>query len=297
MKAWLYILTTGIIFGFGGLATKYMLDNGLDPVFGTGVMMAITALSSIPLYLRAGGVDGRGWRMAMLAGALNAGSPALLFNFGFERLPASINTLIISLGPVFTAITAHLVSQDDRFTRAKVVGLMSSVAGVGFLAGSLTSAPLSGLVFPLAGAALTGAALLLVKRVAVFYRPAATLTPMMAGAALVCVVLTALLNRWQAPTGVNWLIMVALGVTGVAAFGAVLAAAEIAPASQTSLSGYLIPLVGVIGGVLLFGEPFGWRLALGAALILTGVVLVGAQNREPRVGMPSLRGYQPTERN
>ncbi len=284
------------MFGVGGLATKYMLDNGLDPVFGTATMMTITALTSIPIYLRAGGVDGRGWRMALLAGALNAGSPALLFNFGFERLPASINTLIISLGPVFTAITAHLVSRDDRFTTAKVVGLMSSVAGVGFLAGSLTSAPLSGLVFPLVGAALTGAALLLVKRLATIYRPAATLTPMMTGAALVGLALTALLNRWQAPTGETWLILIALGTTGVVAFGAVLAASEIAPASQTALSGYLIPLVGVIGGVLLFNEPFGWRLALGAVLILGGVILVGLQNREPRVGRAVQQPYQPTER-
>lgn len=297
MKAWLYILTTGIVFGTGGLVSKHMIDNGLDPVFGTAVMMTITAIGSIPIYLRAGGVEARGWRMAMLAGALNGGGPAMLFNLGFESLPASVNTLIISLGPVFTALTAHWVAADDRFTRAKAVGLISSVTGVGFLAGSLSSSPVTGMAFALAGAAMQGASLLLVKRVATYFRPAATLTAMMTGAALAAFVVTAVTNRWQAPTSEMWLLMTLLGLSGVAAFGSILAVSEIAPASQASLSGYLIPMVGVLGGVILFNEPLGWRLALGAILILTGVVLVGRQNREPRFGMPRLRGYQPTERN
>ncbi|MGI8516734.1 MAG: EamA family transporter, partial [Acidimicrobiia bacterium] len=88
-------------------------------------------------------------------------------------------------------------------------------------------------------------------------------------------------NRWQAPTSAMWLLMTLLGLSGVAAFGSILAVSEIAPASQAALSGYLIPMVGVLGGVILFNEPLGWRLALGAVLILTGVVLVGRQNREP----------------
>ena len=297
MKAWLYILTTGIVFGTGGLVSKHMIDNGLDPVFGTAVMMTITAIGSIPIYLCAGGVEARGWRMAMLAGALNGGGPAMLFNLGFESLPASVNTLIISLGPVFTALTAHWVAADDRFTRAKAVGLISSVTGVGFLAGSLSSGPVTGMAFALAGAAMQGASLLLVKRVATYFRPAATLTAMMTGAALAAFVVTAVTNRWQAPTSAMWLLMTLLGLSGVAAFGSILAVSEIAPASQAALSGYLIPMVGVLGGVILFNEPLGWRLALGAILILTGVVLVGRQNREPRVGIRVQHGYQPTERN
>jgi drug/metabolite transporter (DMT)-like permease len=277
LKAWLYVITTGLIFGCGGLVSKQIIDEGLDPVFGTAVMMTITALCSIALYLRAGGVDARGWRLAMLAGALNAGLPAMLFNLGFEQLPASVNTLIISLGPVFTATTAHLVSHDDRFTAAKIVGLGASVAGVSFLAGSLTAAPIEAMALPLAGAALAGAGLLLVKRVSEIYRPAATLTPMMIGAAVAGWLATALFDRWQAAPAGHWLTMLILGAANVVAFGAVLAAAEIAPASQTSLSGYLIPLIGVVGGVWFFGEPLGWRLAIGGLLILSGVVLVGTR--------------------
>ena len=281
MKAWLYILTTGVIFGCGGVATKYAIESGLDPIFGTAVMMTITALGAVPLYLRAGGVDSRGWKMALVAGAVQGGAPALLFNLGFERLPASINTLLISLSPVFAALAAHRFSENDRFNLTKALGLGASVAGVGLLAGSLTAAPSAALLFPLAGAALSGIGFLLVKRVAAQYKPAATLLPMMVGAALVATIITALLNRWQAPSAGLWFIMAILGVTGVAAFGAILAASEIAPASQTALSGYLIPLLGVLGGILVFNEPFGWRLALGGILVLAGVVLVGVRQPTP----------------
>ena len=49
-------------------------------------------------------------------GAINAAVPALLLNIGFSRLPASLVTLTLALGPVFTALTAHLAFRDDRFS-------------------------------------------------------------------------------------------------------------------------------------------------------------------------------------
>jgi drug/metabolite transporter (DMT)-like permease len=281
VKAWFYIVTTGVLFGFGGLATKYVIEAGVDPVLTTALIMTITAVSSIPVYVRTGGVDRRGWTLGMLAGVAPAGGPAILFNLGFERLPASINTLIISLGPVFTAICAHYLLADDRFTSAKTIGLVSSVAGVGLLAGSLETATPAAMLLPLVGAAASGAGFLLVKKVASMYRPATTLFPMMAGAALTAMTATALTNRWEGVPARSWWVLVALGSTGVVAFGAILAAAEIAPASQTALSGYLIPIIGVLGGVLLYDEPFTWRLAAGALLVLAGVVLVGSKRANP----------------
>ena len=45
------------------------------------------------------------------AGVFSSLGPSLIFNVGFDRLPAGINTLLISLGPIFTAIVAHFVFQ------------------------------------------------------------------------------------------------------------------------------------------------------------------------------------------
>jgi drug/metabolite transporter (DMT)-like permease len=80
-------------------------------------------------------------------------------------------------------------------------------------------------------------------------------------------------------------LILALAITLAVAFFAVLGANEIAPASQASLFAYIIPLVGVLVGVLAFGEPFGWRLIAGSLLVLGGVVLVSLKRLQP---VPSL---------
>jgi len=294
MKAWLYIVTTGFAFGVGGLVTKYLVDDGLDPVLGTALMMGATVALTIPLHVRAGKLPAHGWRMAMLAGALNGGTGAVLINLGFEQLPASINTLVFALGPVFAALAAHYLGQNDRFSLTKAMGLGAAVVGVGFLAGSLRSASPAALAFPLVAAAVTGGSLVLVKRVSALYPPALTLTPLMAGAALFSLVLTAALGRFEGVAADHWPLIIFNGLTGIAGFGAILAATEIASASQTSLSGYLIPLIGVLGGVLLFDEPFGWRVFLGAVLVLSGILL--ATRTHPRAAIVVEQRLQPSEK-
>ncbi|MGH8928925.1 MAG: EamA family transporter, partial [Acidimicrobiia bacterium] len=102
------------------------------------------------------------WLEALALGGVNAAVPALLFNFGFNRLPASIVTLAMASGPVFTALTAHIAFHDDRFSGAKVTGLALSFSGVVLLAGlpadGGNGSPIA-FVVTLIGAALSGASL------------------------------------------------------------------------------------------------------------------------------------------
>lgn len=281
MRAWLYIITTGMVFGVGGPATKFLIDRGLDPVFLTGVIFTVTAIACVPIHLRVGNNTGRAWREAMLIGVFNAILPALFFNLGFSRLPVSINTVLISLGPVFTSVGAHFLAADDRFTSRKAAGLSMSLGGVALLAGLAPGGPISpmGLLYTISGSIIQGVSYLWVRKLAVKYRPLSTLAPMLAGAALAGLAAIPLVGEWASPNGVEWIWIVCLGVSNVLAFGSVLAANEIAPASQTSLFAYVIPVIGMLIGVTVFDEPFGLSLVLGAALVLAGLVLVGSRKQ------------------
>jgi drug/metabolite transporter (DMT)-like permease len=280
VKAWSYILTAGVLLGLGGPGTKWLIGRGLDPIFLTGVIFALAAGVSLLVHGRRERISGRGWWWAMAMGMVSGSGPAIFFNLGFQRLPVSITTLLISSGPVFTAITAHFLEKSDRFTRATAMGLLLCIGGVFLLAGSPSgSGSAAGIALTLTGAALSGSSLPFVKRMSMIHPPATTLAPMMTGGGLLGMSVLAATRSWEAPSPGQWGLILALAITLAIAFLAVLRANEIAPASQASLFAYIIPLVGVLVGVLAFGEPVGWRLIAGSFLVLGGVVLVGLKNR------------------
>jgi drug/metabolite transporter (DMT)-like permease len=290
VKAWSYIVAAGIIFGLGGPGTKFLIGQGLDPVFLTGVIFAIAATAALVLHRRFGPLPARGWWWAMLIGMVSGSGPAIFFNLGFQRLPVSITTVLISSGPIFTAVAAHYLGAADRFTLLKALGLFLSIGGVFLLAGSPAAAgSLQGIALTMTGAAVSGLSGPFVKRLAMFYGPATTLAPMMTGAGILGIATIAATRTWQAPTISQWGLILALAITLAMAFLSVLGANQLAPASQASLFAYIIPLVGVLLGVLAFDEAVGWRLITGSFLVLGGVVLVGftTEVREAKEdGMP-----------
>jgi drug/metabolite transporter (DMT)-like permease len=112
---------------------------------------------------------------------------------------------------------------------------------------------------------------------------------MQTGAAVVAITAASLTGHplWNLGAG-----SVELGILGLMGAGTILTyvtslkASELAPASRVGLMGYLVPVVGVLGGVLIFNETLTANLALGGLLILAGVTLVGRANRTVAVVPP-----------
>ncbi len=282
-NGWFYIIFTGVMFGTLGLCTKFLTTKGLDAFTCAAVPFSITAL--IALAIRPRNSTRVPWMEGIAMGAVNAAGPALMFNVGFSRLPASVVTLILALGPVFTALTAHFVFRDDRFTAVKAAGLGLSLTGVGLLAGlpSAGERPLFALILTLAGTALSGVSLVWVKRLANLHQPRLLLAPMMVGASLLSIVVATLLG--YAPWAVaiepaQWALMTVMGFGGLLTFLSSLKANELNPASRAGLMGYLVPIVGVTGGALVFSEPLTASLLIGGALVIAGVALVGITKRQ-----------------
>ena len=281
MKAWLLIVFTGVMFASLGLCTKFLTNRGVDPMICAAVPFGVSAPHCRDFPSRK---DPTPWREGLAMGAVNAATPALLFNIGFSRLPASLVTITLALGPVFTALAAHFAFRDDRFSRIKLAGLGLSFGGVALLAGLPTgSGRGSTLAFvaTLVGAALSGGTLVWVRRMATRHDPRTVLAPMQAGAAIVAVAAAAFVGHppWNLGTDTLELgILLAMGIGTVIPYMTSLKASELAPASRVGMMGYIVPLVGVGGGGLLFDEVLTPNLALGGLLILAGVTLVGRSN-------------------
>ena len=133
-SVWGFVAFTGISFGAGGLLVKKLTNDGIDAFTVTWVPFLFGGLIALIHGMVTKELRWSSVPAGILLGLFSSLGPSLIFNVGFDRLPAGINTLLISLGPIFTAIVAHFVFTDERFNLLKAFGLVAAYGGVTILA-------------------------------------------------------------------------------------------------------------------------------------------------------------------
>ncbi len=289
LGVWPLVILTGLVWGGGGLLSKGLIDAGVDSFAMTGFPFLIGGLLALVIARARGELRPSAVGPAVLLGAVNSSLPALLFNLGYETLSAGVVTLVLSLGPVFTAVAAHFAFSDERFRVEKAAGLTLAVAGVAFLAfspGGTERPSFRGILFVLAGALTSGLTAIWSRRFAVRHGARALIAPQLLAAGLLPISMAVALGRSLAPnggfSGRQLIVFVLIGV--VASYGgfrAVMLANETGTTGQVSVVAYVIPVVGVIGGVVFFGDAITTGIAIGGALILAGLAVVGSASGKP----------------
>jgi drug/metabolite transporter (DMT)-like permease len=242
---------------------------------GIGSLLVGLALSG-----RMAGSRPGDWRRGTVLGLVNMAGPTIFLTLAIEEIPASLNGLLVAIVPIATVLAAHLLVPGERFSTAALPGLMVALSGVAVLIGR--PGPVEGgslvlgVTWSLAGIGFAAVGGALSRRYALEIPVARLVVPQFVTATLVLLVLAVPAGGYPAyatMTAVEWAGLAWLGlISTTIPFFAFLRAIEIAPTAQVALIGYLIPLVGVAGGVLVLGEPVSLGLVLGGALILIGVV-------------------------
>ncbi|MFN3258589.1 MAG: DMT family transporter [Ilumatobacter sp.] len=288
LSVWAYVAFTGVVFGVGGLLAKGLIDDGVDAFTVTWFPFLVSGLIGMAAALVRKQLTAAAAGPAIVLGITASAGPALLFNIGFEDLPAGIVTLLISLGPVFTAVVAHFVFADERFNVVKASGLALAIVGVGVLAtGSIDGggSP-TRLAIVLIGALIAGTAAVLARRLVMQHGAAALIGPQMLTAGVVALALSPVLGRELAPEGgyETWhvLAMAGFGVSTYLGFRSMLIANQVGTTGQVSVIGYCVPVFGVIGGIFVFGDDLTLSLVLGGLLILVSVWVIAVGSR-PRL--------------
>ncbi len=231
----------------------------------------------------------RAWGPFVVIGIAGNVLPFVLINWSETRIDSGLAAILIGTMPIFTVLIAHRFTRDERLTRDKVTGIALGFAGLAVLVGSGALAGLGGDItaqLAVCAAAASYAA------TAVYSRRLARVSPeitaagsIIAGAAIALPLSLAIDRPWAlAPSGEALAAIAALAVlsTALAAviFFHLLASAG---ATFTALSNYLIPLSGVLWGVLFLSERPGLNALLALAMILGAVALV-------RPGPPKVAG-------
>jgi drug/metabolite transporter (DMT)-like permease len=282
-------LLLGLLASFWG-ASYLFIKLGLEDLSPAMVVFARTALAALVLLGVAarldamGGVRERLGPITVLALVQVAG-PFLLISAGEEHISSSLAGILVASAPIFTALLAIWIDQDERSHGLSLVGVVTGMVGVAVLlgvdAGGGTAAILGGLMVVLAGFGYAVGGFYLKRRLADL-QPAGVGAATMAISALVTLPV-ALATAPEAIPGAGAVAAVgALGVvgTGIAFWIFYTLIATVGPA-KASLVAYVAPGFAVVYGVTLLDERFTVGTAAGLALIVGGSWLA-AEGRLPK---------------
>lgn len=266
--------------------------SGLPPFTGVAVRFAIAGALLLALAPRLGVRLGRGRherRLWVVNGLLSFCTSYAVVYWAEQYIPSGLAAVLFATYPLFVAGLAHFLLPGERLGPVAVGGLLLGFAGVAVIfsddlallgGGQVRQAALVMLVSPLVSAVASVA----VKRWGADV-PALSLAAVpMLGTGFVMGALALAFERGRP---------VALDARSLAAllYLAVLGSAVTftiyywllarVRATQVALMSYLIPIVAVAVGALLFDEPLRPRLLAGSALVLLGLVAVN-RGRQPR---------------
>jgi drug/metabolite transporter (DMT)-like permease len=239
------------------------------------------AAAALLLYALAAGsmpkIRGR-WRSFLVLGFLNAAVPFSLISAAETHLTASLAAILNSTTVMFTAIVAA-VWMGDALTARKAIGIVLGIVGVSVLVG-WDPLPLNGIVL-LAVAAMLLASLSYALGATYAKQSFSGIPPVgmalgqLGGAVALLLPLAVVSLPERAPS-----IVVIFSMLGLAFLSTAVAyliyfrlIENVGPTSTVTVT-LLVPVFGLLFGVLLLEEPFGPGTLAGLGIILTSVVLI-----------------------
>jgi drug/metabolite transporter (DMT)-like permease len=253
------------------------------PVLGPSLLilartgLAALFLALLAIHLRQALDARRHWRHYLLLGLFNSALPFLLLAHAAQTLSASLLSILNASAPLWATAVGALWLRSLPAPKA-LVGMLLGVIGVGLLAGVETlgqpKASAQAIAAGLGAALSYGIASTYAKTAPAVGAFANAHGSMWAATLLVLPLAVAAPPLPAAPTLTVMLAVVALGIvcSGVAYLLYFRLIADIGAAQALTVT-YLIPLFGILWGVLFLDEAVGWHTLLGGVAILAGTGL------------------------
>ncbi len=279
----LLLLLLGTIWGTSYLFIKVIVAE--VPVF-TLVAGRLT-LATIILWgiLRAQGLSlprsRRMWGRYAVLGFLGMAVPYSLISWGEQYISSGLASLLQATTPIFTVILAHFLTDDERVTIAKIIGVVIGFVGVGFLIlPDLRQGLRANLLGQLAivGSSLcyAGAAIYIRSRLR-GQPPLVSTAGQLTMGTVYMLPASLLIDRPlglspSLPALASWIVLTVLGT--VVAYVIYFTIIERSSATFVTMVTYIIPINGLMLGALVLNESLDVTVLGSLVLILLGVLLV-----------------------
>ena len=282
-KALGVLLALGCIWGSSFLFIKVIVDETGPVEVATG-RLAIGALAILSfiafrrLAIRwTPGVLAKVGVLALLANI----APFALIAWGQEHIESGTASVLNSTMPIFTSVFAAAFLLEERFTPARLAGLLLGFLGVLVLTGKdvldVTDSSVLGQFAVIAAAACYGVGSVVSRTLLRSTDPISlSALQVTAGAFLSLPLLFAVTGTPDYTLSAEaWLSLLALGAGGTGvAYVAYLWLIDVTGSVRASLVTYIIPIVGLFLGWAVLDEGIGLNTLGGSALIIGGVAIV-----------------------
>jgi drug/metabolite transporter (DMT)-like permease len=257
------------------------------PVALIEVRVAIAAVVLV-IYVRAtqGSIGWQQhWRGYLFVGSVGMALPFVLIAQGLTAIDASTAAILNALSPLFATVVAALWIHE-RITAAKASGIALCLVGTVVLVG-WTPAPMSARQLVAAGCcvlatALYGYTIVFTKVKLGHARPMASAAGTLVVAALALLPFTPMHRDYAAIPGAAWVAALGLALlsTSLAFILYYRLIADVGPVKTITVT-LLVPVFGMVWGVLLLHEPVTPGRIAGCLIILSGCALILGLARLP----------------
>jgi len=277
-RSLLRLILLGAIWGGAHALTRYSV-----PFFGpvwivelryglAGIMLAGVAwMTSRPLRLAGQ------WRQIVVLGIFNTALPFFLLTYAAKSLPASVLSVLNATAPMFGAIVGVLWLRQ-RPSLAVCAGLALGIAGVAVLLSEDLAQSHVSSVIPVAAALCTAFLYGFSSNYARLHAARLDHFNIAHGSLWVAFLLTLPAVPGNPPPGpmgagpIGAVLTLGIVCTGIAYLLYFRLIRDEGPMYALTVA-YLIPVFGVLWGVLLLGEPITATLLAGGALVIAGIAL------------------------
>ncbi len=282
MIQWIKFWMLAVIWGSSFLLIKVAVDDlGALPLVSIRLGGA-AFLFSIYLYMTRRKLPawGDGLGVLLFVGIFNTAVPFFLISWGETKIDSGLATVLNSSVPLFNLVIAHFLISDERLTQGKIVGLILGFIGVVIVVShgiDTTDNPILGQGAVLAASLCYALSIALIRhklRHLDSFTTAGYSTVIGAVPVLIATVL--FVNPLPDFPNLDFEV-IAAGITLaiVNTFVAYFLFYDLIAnwGVRASLVTYAMPPIGVTLGFLVLDEVIDWRLLVGGALILTGIIL------------------------
>ncbi len=293
LRGWLLYGAMAVLWGVPYLFIKEAVDSYSPAAVVAGrTLLGAAVLLPLAIHHRALRPALRAWPWVLAFGAIEMAGPFLLLGHAEQTLPSGLTGLLVATVPLFAAIIALVRGDRGVLAPARAIGLGLGFAGVALivLGPSLdVSNPDKALIAvaevllvallyaiapfivatKLADVPSLGTITLSLLAVGLFYLPIAFLT------------------QHEVPTLRSTASLAALGIlcTALAFLGFFALIREVGPV-RAPLFTYVNPIVAILLGVLILGEPLSPGLLVGFPLVILGCWLAATGGRLRRRRTP-----------